>query len=350
MKTTDRLHYFDILKGMAIFLVVMGHVLTMCIREIDRALLFKIIGQVHMPLFFFISGYFTYKASSTPRLSRRFSQLIIPGIVVGLIWMLYFPHSGLQSPLVMTFEGMWCTPFKNGYWFTITLFEIIAVFAAITFAVRRSDSFRSMLLTALCVWILLITVQMTFSHLMIFRLMSLELVAAYFPAFMTGVLARRSNGRFTESCLDPKIYTVALVASGLLLYIQMYPWEFSRLHPLIFTVTAPALHIALAIVSIALVKPWSERALAPDGAAGERRVAMIWEYIGKNSLAVYLLHYFFLFPMPWLREPLREMALDIVPAFTVAFIAASLIVSMTLLANYIISRSPILARLLTGKS
>ena len=42
----------DLLKGIAIFMVVMGHVLTMCIRGIDSAALFKIIGEVHMPLFF----------------------------------------------------------------------------------------------------------------------------------------------------------------------------------------------------------------------------------------------------------------------------------------------------------
>ena len=41
----------DLLKGIAIFMVVMGHVLTMCIRGIDSAALFKIIGEVHMPLF-----------------------------------------------------------------------------------------------------------------------------------------------------------------------------------------------------------------------------------------------------------------------------------------------------------
>lgn len=31
----------DLLKGIAIFMVVMGHVLTMCIRDIDAATLFK---------------------------------------------------------------------------------------------------------------------------------------------------------------------------------------------------------------------------------------------------------------------------------------------------------------------
>ncbi|MGM9851956.1 MAG: acyltransferase family protein [Muribaculaceae bacterium] len=52
-----RLHHFDMLKGIAIAMVVMGHVLTMCIRDIDSAVAFKIISKTHMPVFFFISGY-----------------------------------------------------------------------------------------------------------------------------------------------------------------------------------------------------------------------------------------------------------------------------------------------------
>lgn len=72
----------DLLKGIAIFMVVMGHVLTMCIRDIDAATLFKIIGEVHMPIFFFISGWFTYKATADgrirrPDLRRRAMQLLV---------------------------------------------------------------------------------------------------------------------------------------------------------------------------------------------------------------------------------------------------------------------------------
>ena len=60
----QRIEYFDLLKGIAIFMVVMGHALTMCVRGLDAAFLFKLIGQVHMPVFFFISGYLTYKANT----------------------------------------------------------------------------------------------------------------------------------------------------------------------------------------------------------------------------------------------------------------------------------------------
>ena len=73
----QRIEYFDLLKGIAIFLVVMGHALTMCIRGIDAAFLFKLIGQVHMPIFFFISGFLTYKDTfAPPALKKRFLQLI----------------------------------------------------------------------------------------------------------------------------------------------------------------------------------------------------------------------------------------------------------------------------------
>ena len=73
----QRIEYFDLLKGIAIFLVVMGHVLTMCIRKIDAAFLFKLIAETHMPIFFFISGYLTYKCTAgssfaAPKLKKRF--------------------------------------------------------------------------------------------------------------------------------------------------------------------------------------------------------------------------------------------------------------------------------------
>lgn len=110
----------DLLKGIAIFMVVMGHVLTMCIRDIDAATLFKIIGEVHMPIFFFISGWFTYKTTEDgrirrPNLRQRAMQLIVPMVIVSSLWVLYFPTSGLKSPLPTGFDGLWLGEFKNGY-------------------------------------------------------------------------------------------------------------------------------------------------------------------------------------------------------------------------------------------
>ncbi len=99
-----RLHYFDMLKGIAIFMVVMGHVLTMCVREIDRAAIFKFIGEVHMPLFFFISGWMAMRLGeggnvATPALLPRAKRLLLPMLGASTLWLYYFPLSGLESPL-----------------------------------------------------------------------------------------------------------------------------------------------------------------------------------------------------------------------------------------------------------
>lgn len=113
-----RMHYMDLLKGIAIFMVVMGHVLTICIRDIDAATIFKIIGEVHMPIFFFISGWFTYKATADgrirrPDLRRRAMQLIVPMVIVSTLWVLQFPYSGLRSPMAPGFEGLWTSEYKT---------------------------------------------------------------------------------------------------------------------------------------------------------------------------------------------------------------------------------------------
>ncbi|MDE5632314.1 MAG: acyltransferase family protein, partial [Muribaculaceae bacterium] len=155
-----RLKYFDMMKGLAIFLVVMGNVLTMCVREIDRAPVFKFIGQIHMPLFFFISGWFAVKIGSdgllkTPGLLSRAKRLLLPMLGASTLFIYYYPHSGLQSPFDSTWSGLWLNVWKNGYWFTFVLFEIFAVYAALTFVLRRMASFWLELLAVAVAWAVL---------------------------------------------------------------------------------------------------------------------------------------------------------------------------------------------------
>ena len=93
----ERIQYFDLLKGVAIFMVIMGHIITLCMRGIDTAFLFKLIANVHMPVFFFISGFLSYKEGfAMPNMLKRAKQLLLPTVVVSDIWLLYFSHSHLQ--------------------------------------------------------------------------------------------------------------------------------------------------------------------------------------------------------------------------------------------------------------
>ena len=69
MSTAKRDIYWDIIKGVAIFLVVLGHSLQYF--YIDSAysntdFLFSFIYSFHMPLFMVVSGYFAYSSFSKP--------------------------------------------------------------------------------------------------------------------------------------------------------------------------------------------------------------------------------------------------------------------------------------------
>ena len=77
----ERIEYIDAIKGFAIFLMVMGHAIAwnyadytkVCIYSPNQLSNIKIGGMIwqliysfHMPLFFMISGFLSYKITTVP--------------------------------------------------------------------------------------------------------------------------------------------------------------------------------------------------------------------------------------------------------------------------------------------
>lgn len=80
------------------------------------------------------------------------------------------------------------------------------------------------------------------------------------------------------------------------------------------------------------------------------RFATMWAYLGDHSLAIYLLHYFFLFPMPFMRPLLESFDLALVPLTVFAAVGAIPVVALSLCADYIFSFSRLLCVFLTGST
>lgn len=341
---------FDILKGLAIFLVVMGHVITFCIRDIDRALLFKMIGAVHMPLFFFISGWFTYKPGfKRPDLVARFNQLIVPMVVMSVLFTLYFPHSGLQSPLAPTLGGMIFESGKNGYWFPLALMWIMLVYAAIAPLLRLTRRWWQTVavMAAAAVGAELVY---KFSTPRIDGLLTLSQTARYLVPFLAGVLARIYRDRFDRAVADSRVFTVNLLLLVPTMYCSMYYWEVELMSHTWFNITVTAMqHICTALFAFALVRPWSARVNSPEGSATGRFMSGLWVKLGRDSLAIYLIHYFFLFPLTPLQDVLRGMGLGMVPCLAVSITVAAAVVAASECVIFILNHSPLLSRLLTGR-
>ena len=81
--------FFDILKGYAIFLVVLGHVIQCFYPNWERNVLELFICSFHMPLFIAVSGYFFLNSvkRKTPCdfFKSKFQHLMIPSLTIGTI-------------------------------------------------------------------------------------------------------------------------------------------------------------------------------------------------------------------------------------------------------------------------
>ena len=121
-----RLEEFDVLKGIGILLVVLGH----C--EIGDAPS-RVIFSFHMPLFIMVSGFFFYRQPPVAFLKKTAMRLLVPWLFFALLNVLYAIGFGLwsthdiQASIVDTFSRV--NPWREyshlvyrSIWFLVVLF------------------------------------------------------------------------------------------------------------------------------------------------------------------------------------------------------------------------------------
>lgn len=118
----ERLVYIDILKGIAIILVVMGHMFVPYTDYLQSPIN-QMIYSVHMPLFIFLSGLVFHlsqskKATRTTIIKRALS-LLLPFFCFSAVYC--FAKNISYTDMLLKNE------MHNGYWFTLVLFEIILI-------------------------------------------------------------------------------------------------------------------------------------------------------------------------------------------------------------------------------
>ena len=80
---TSRIQYIDILKGIGIILVVIGHIYK-------NQNIFNWIYSFHMPIFFFAAGWLYKERSVYIDIKRRIQTIVIPYFCFGLLTLLYW--------------------------------------------------------------------------------------------------------------------------------------------------------------------------------------------------------------------------------------------------------------------
>lgn len=330
---TKRIGYIDALRGFTMFLVVVMHVGGLCFSPAEGSF-HDILMLVRMPMFFLISGFVFYKASVVWNMEHiiAFFKKKIP---VQLLSPLLFYLVYLHVHNIGLYHGIFDGP-KQGYWFTFVLFEYFVFYAIVHFFMRNWWGDVILVLMGVCFYpfswpAIMDAIPIPNDILEFFSFMHWH----YFIFFVLGTLLKKYFDT-VQRWLDSKW----LLACCILFFFLEIPF-FDLLH-INGNITGFPMSIAGLIILFSFFR--QKQALFSQ----ETRLGRVFQYTGRRTLDIYLIHYFLL-PVK-LKEVVtvfHDYSMPIIE-FSVSTVIAIIIMAMSLLIGNIIRLSPVLAHWIFG--
>lgn len=125
-----RLEYIDAMRGLAMVLVVVGHVFLFAFKDAGNALFRGLNAEIEVPLFFMVSGYLM-KVPEHRYLSFFKKKAFLLCVPAAIFMAVYVWMNGYD------YLSAWIDSAKYGYWFTFSLFEFIVLYVALKYAARK---------------------------------------------------------------------------------------------------------------------------------------------------------------------------------------------------------------------
>ncbi len=384
-----RLGWLDALRGFTMLLVATNHVALksfgMQIRW-SAALQFFLLFR--MPLFFFISGFLAYKASriwnahTLGELTlKKLRVQIIPTAVFFLLFLAMIP----TTPFIDSLNEALASSMKAGYWFTLVLLYMLLTFYLFSYvesiifrryggAGARERENRSSADTNLVpsasneavprtpappiLVILLFLVSLClfetcylprqFSWAMghkgppneFMNYSSLVEMIRYFPFFLYGTIVHRYWDR-AQRLMDSRWFFPLVVLLAIITTIEVIKWHYLRMEWASLPHTL-AMFLLLTMVFM-FFRHYSD--FFSDKTALGRGL----QFIGRRTLDIYLLHYFFLPKLPMVGEFFRVNRHNFILDTTAALAVALVVVAFCVITSQLLRVSPFLKKYLFGR-
>jgi len=323
----ERLIYIDVLKGIAIILVVMGHMFAPYTDYLYSPVN-QLIYSVHMPLFIFLSGFVFHmpqeRNGTIVTIIKRGLSLLLPFFCFSAVYC----FSNDLSYADMLFKN----EIHNGYWFTLVLFEII-IFSISTESVLKllnggGKMWIDIFSNIVVIFILLIIAKTETVQEPIKTLFSTDKVAKFYMFFQMG----RFVGTYPVlGILFRKQLLYVICAISYFVFFSKFGYDLQHVNANSFI-----LPLCGIVVATNLVEKYQEVFNHYD----------ILAKLGKNSLEIYLIHFLVL----------SEIPINIVDCFGsvylqifVLLILSAMCIAVSLIIARIIHYSDFLSFLLLGK-
>ena len=336
------------MRGFTIILVVYSHILTFGfgIYNSEYTSSFNsLLILFRMPLFFFISGFIFYKDNLFKNIQETKSFIkkkFIIQIISTLIFMVLFAYL-MNENLV---KGITQDSYKLGYWFTIALFEYFLLYLFLFYIDKLSHkkvltSNIGLLLTGIIVRLLC---SYSFLNLIgvenfLINILSINQMK-YFIFFSLGIIIKRNFKEF-ERIIDKSIVlTVIIPIFFILSFIFIKENRFSNIW---------IEHFLLIILGLlGIITTFSFFRKNEYYFQNESYTGKALQYIGRRTLDIYLIHYFFI-PRN-LDNPIVISLISNNPTieFILSISLALAVILLCLITSNIIRTSPYLAHFLFG--
>ena len=343
---TNRFPFIDALRGLAIIIVVFGHVETYAFFNFEgNTILGNLFKSIQMPLFFFISGFVTYKANFQCKdinsffilIYKKVLHLILPALTLGLI------YTYLKSD--STFIDFISDAAKKGYWFTFALFEMFLVYYFIVYIMGKfkKDGLWVLFFISVLAFILKLPFKVSPTLDLIGNYTSLHFTLSHFQFFAVGLLVRK-NLDFFEKLLDSKsISFIVMIIFSVCYYVLLQVYYSKGRVDILWKVIETLSETVISYPALYILYNIFRRL------SQTTNIFRLVEFIGKRTLDIYLLHYFFLPKLPMIGDFFRTIEPStIVLECIITIPIALVIIGISLVVSEIIKVSPVLSRFILG--
>lgn len=338
----NRIRYIDAMRGTTMVMVVYGHVMLYMLGLSD--VITRFFASFRMPTFFFISGYIAYKAVSKwdatffkKRLKKKAMVQIIPTVVFFVAFSLLHARNPIADYGINGFDK---------FWFTISLFEMFCIY----FTLSRIGNMTKPVVTHVGL-IIVAVAGVVFTYTIGSQTTGpdyyqLYHTADFFQFFVLGIFCRMGADRF-HAAIDrkPVQWTViglfiAMAAAAAVSYARGGNGTLQAIW-----------HSEFMNLVRGYVGVFAVYTIFRSSAAFFNRtttVPNIFAFIGRRTLDIYLIHFFFLTDLTTTLTPWLQAHSNTLLNFCIAVAIALVITALCLLTSRIIRISPFLARYLFG--
>ena len=205
----DRDQFVDIMRGIAMLLVVLGHTMTGCTTDSQKSFLFNIIWSLQMPLFFLISGFVTKYSRPISDgkglwkyVKRRTVAYMLPWAVWSfLVRGIIFGEDGFLNVKHLLWN------MDSGYWFLATIWTISMIFGIASFIaerVRKENLLKKQIVLLGC-YLVGMVLLVGIGAILGLSFFAIKLTLYYMPFYYAGFLYGQFDDRMKESEIGRKI-------------------------------------------------------------------------------------------------------------------------------------------------